>query len=78
MKRKELRAELFEKMITEYANQNSIIWKRLAKPHFRVMLPTITVDIFTTGLKYHLIEPNHRGEFHNLNDAIALLNFLKK
>ena len=77
MKRKELRAELFEKMITEYAAKNMVVWKRMGKPHFRVMLPTVTADIYTTGLKYHLIEPNERGELTDLNDAIALLDFLQ-
>jgi hypothetical protein len=77
MKRKELRAELFEKMITEYASKNMVVWKRIGKPHFRIMLPTVTADIYTTGLKYHLIEPNWRGELADLNDAIALLEYLK-
>ena len=78
MTKKQLRAELFEKMITDYCADKNVVWTRIGKPHFRVMLPTMTVDIFTTGLKYHLIEPNQRGEFFNLNDAIELLNFLNK
>lgn len=77
MKRKEMRGELFEKMITQYAAENMIVWKRIAKPHFRVMLPSCTVDIYTTGLRYHLLEPNERGNLTDLNDAIALLDFLK-
>jgi hypothetical protein len=77
MKRKELRAELFEKMISQYAETNTIVWKRMAKPHFRVMLPSTTVDIYTTGLKYHLIEDNERGSLRDLNDAIELLEWLK-
>lgn len=77
MKQKELRGQLFEKMLNDYASKNMIVWTRLAKPHFRVILPSITVDIFTTGLKYHIITMNERGSLNDLNDAIALLDFLK-
>lgn len=77
MKRKEMRGELFEKMLTQYASENMIVWKRIAKPHFRVMLPLATVDIYTTGLRYHLLEANERGSLTDLNDAISLLDFLK-
>ena len=64
-------------MLNEYALNNMIVWTRLAKPHFRVMLSNHTVDIFTTGLKYHIIDINERGSFNDLNDAIGLLDFLK-
>ena len=77
MKQKELRGQLFEKMLNEYASRNMIVWTRLAKPHFRVILPNHTVDIFTTGLKYHIIDLNERGSLNDLNDAIGLLDFLK-
>ena len=77
MKRKEMRAELFEKMLTHYASENMIVWKRIAKPQFRVMLPLATVDIYTTGLRYHLLELDERGSLTDLNDAIALLDFIK-
>lgn len=76
MKRKEMRAELFEKMLSDYADQNDIVWKRIAKPHFRVISPTMTVDIFTTGLKYHIIETNSRGSLTDLNDAMNLVKFI--
>jgi hypothetical protein len=64
-------------MLTQYASENMIVWKRIAKPQFRVMLPLATVDIYTTGLRYHMLELNERGSLTDLNDAISLLDFLK-
>lgn len=78
MKQKELRGQLFEKMLIDYASKNMVVWTRLAKPHFRIIMATHTVDIFTTGLKYHIVTMNERGSLTDLNNAIELLDFLNK
>jgi len=65
---KKAKQELFVQLLTNYKTNNVITWHHFQHCHFRVFTPNKTVDFFLSGMRWHDINKNTRGDVSSLQE----------
>jgi hypothetical protein len=65
---KKAKQELFIQLLTNYKTNNVITWHHFQHGQFRVFTPNKTIDFFLSGMRWHNIKDNTRGDVSSLQD----------
>lgn len=65
---KKAKQELFIQLLNNYKKDNVMTYYHFQHGHFRVFTPNKTIDFFISGMRWHDINKNTRGDVSSLQD----------
>lgn len=72
-KSREAKNVMFIQLLENYQKTNVCHFTKFTSSHFRVWTPTQTIDFYLSGMKYHDINKQIRGDFDKLTDFELIL-----